>query len=441
MRIRKYSQNFILFIGFLFLMSCAEQRVQKQELAEIMKTSLHSNLLDAWYPVTVDSLYGGFLADFAYDRQADGPQNKMIVTQTRHVWTASRAAMFFDQQAYRDIAEHGYHFLREKMWDDVYGGFYTIRDRSGQAVSSRYGDEKMAYGHAFAIYALSSYYDMSGDSSALDLAKRTFNWLEEHSHDPEYGGYFDRLHRDGSWVKDPLWKDQNSSIHLLEAFTALYALWPDDLLRERLHEMLLVIRDRIVANKSYLTLFLQRDWTPISFRDSTEAVRRENYHYDHVSFGHDVETAYLMLEASHALGLEADVETQNIAKKMVDHALANGWDDNNGGFYYEGYYYNDVDSCTIINDAKSWWVQAEGLNVLLLMSQLYPGEAKYQSAFLKQWEYIDRFLIDHQHGGWYTAGLDTRPQSTLSDKASNWKVNYHNARALMNCYHMLTSGH
>ena len=62
---------------------------------------------------------------------------------------------------------------------------------------------------------------------------------------------------------------------------------------------------------------------------------------DHVSFGHDVETAYLMQEASHALGIQNDTTTLNIGKRMVDHALHNGWDDSLGGFYDEGYYFKD----------------------------------------------------------------------------------------------------
>ncbi len=100
------------------------------------------------------------------------------------------------------------------------------------------------------------------------------------------------------------YKDQNSSIHLLEALTELYAVWPDPLVRERLDEMLRLIRDVITTPKGNLVLFLQPDWTPVSFRDSSEAVVLKHRYVDHVSFGHDVETAYLMLEASHALGLK-----------------------------------------------------------------------------------------------------------------------------------------
>ncbi|MDZ7292215.1 MAG: AGE family epimerase/isomerase [candidate division KSB1 bacterium] len=416
-----------------------------------METSLRDELLNVWYPVSRDSDYGGFLCDFTYDWKPQGRHHKMIVTQARHVWTTSQAARFYKDDRYRRIAEHGFHFLKDKMWDDRYGGFYMLRDRKGGPVDYSYQDEKRAYGNAFAIYALASYYAMSGDTSALNLAQKTFAWLEKHSHDPEYGGYFDQMARDGSWLRKNRtqawdspsigWKNQNSSIHLLEAFTELYRVWPDSLLRQRLVEMLKVIRDTIVTPQGYLTLFLKRDWTPVSFRDSSEAIRRANYYYDHVSFGHDVETAYLLLEASHVLGLKSDTITLAVAKKMVDHALANGWDEQNGGFYEAGYYFPGSDTLAIINAAKTWWVQAEGLNALLLMAKLLPQEKKYGEAFRKQWAYINKYLIDHEHGEWYEEGLDMSPGQRKAPKARDWKVNYHNGRALMNCIKMLKSEH
>jgi len=445
-------QVLLITIALLVLSACTPSlNEENQRIIDEMDKSLKFELLDAWYPVTIDSVYGGFLSDFTYDWQPDGPQNKMIVTQTRQVWTASKAAVFLDEDRYREIAEHGYRFLREEMWDSTNGGFFTLRNREGEALPTTFGDNKSVYGNAFAIYALTAYYAMSGNPSALQLARETFLWLDKHSHDPQYKGYFNRIMEgdstlvEGSSIMNARdfgrngWKDQNSSIHLLEAFTELYQVWPDSLLYHRLLEMLQLIRDTIITDKGYLTLFLERDWTPVSFRDSSDAVRQANYFMDHVSFGHDIETAYLMLEASHVLGLDPDTKTVTIAKKMVDHALARGWDDENGGFYYQGYYFDDSDSISIISEVKTWWVQAEGLNSLLLMSELFPEQEEYYQAFRKQWEYINRYLIDHEHGGWYEEGLDKSPEQADAPKGKDWKVNYHTMRALMNCINMLKS--
>jgi mannobiose 2-epimerase len=357
--------------------------------------------------------------------------------------------MFLNDDTYRQIAEHGYRFLRDTMWDVTHGGFHMLLDRKGELTAGSRRGAKSAYGNAFAIYALATYFRMSGDTSALNLARRTFHWLDQHSRDPEYKGYFDALTADGTWLYTAgsdrssgflaraEWKDQNSSIHLLEAFTALYSVWPDELLRERFLELLLLIRDTITTEKGYLILFLERDWTPVSFRDSSDAVRKANFHHDHVSFGHDVETAFLMLEASHTLGLKNDTRTLTVARRMVDHALAKGWDDELGGFYEGGYYFDESDDCTIVDDRKTWWVQAEGLNALLLMARLFPDEKKYYRAFEQQWAYIKAYLIDHEYGGWYREGLDNSPELKTAAKGSDWKINYHNMRALMNCIKML----
>ncbi len=446
----------ILFLNLIifFVYGCVSSvTVGNKNIIDEIEKSLKNELIDVWYPISLDTVYGGFLSDFTYNWQPEGRQNKMLVTQTRQLWTASEAAMLYNEGHYHKMAEHGFLFLRDKMWDNEYGGFYTLRDRKGDSIQRNNMEYKSAYGNAFAIYALAAYFTLSVDSSALKLAQKTFFWLEKHSHDSELRGYFNNLNRDGSLQNMESsnrrrgnfslanWKDQNSSIHLLEAFTSLYKAWPDSLLRERLLELLVLVRDTITTEKGYLTLFLERDWTPISFRDSSRTVREANYFIDHVSFGHDVETAYLMLEASHALGFELDNKTLTIAKKMVDHAMTNGWDKDNGGFYYQGYYFKNKDSISIINQKKIWWVQAEGLNALLLMAKLFPEEEKYYQIFTEQWEYLNKYMIDHKHGGWFGEGLDKSPGYEKAPKAYDWKVNYHNFRALVNCIKMLKSEH
>jgi mannobiose 2-epimerase len=297
---------------------------------------------------------------------------------------------------------------------------------------------------AFGIFALAAYYDASRDTSALRLARDAFRWLDRHAHDPVYGGYFNYLERDGTplragYRRDSA-KDQNSSIHILEAFTELYRVWPDSLLRARLEEMLRLIRDVIQHEPGTLTLFSTAEWQPVSYRDSSDAVRRaDGYFHDHVSFGHDIETAYLMLEASAALGTERDTATLRVAKKMVDHALRAGWDSVAGGFYDAGFFFPDSTRLTIVQDTKNWWAQAEGLNVLLLMAGLFPNDAMgYEQKFRRQWAYIDRYLIDHEHGGWYQGGLDQRPASRTDLKGHIWKAAYHDGRALMNVARMLS---
>lgn len=454
----KHIFNILSFLGFAglffisFFFSCKEkdsiQNTDQDKLTVQIETSL-DKLVNVWYPKTIDSVNGGFWSDFNYKWDKEGKQNKMLVSQARHVWTTSILANYYKDIKYQEMAAHGYRFLRDKMWDTENGGFHTLLGREGDSLKIL-STGKSAYGNSFAIYGLAGYHKVSNDSEALDLAKKTFYWLEEHSHDSIYGGYFDVLKQDGSWMLDVKendkdydnfirkdWKDQNSSIHLLESFTALYEVWPDSLVKQRLEELLLLIRDTITTEKGFLTLHLERDWKPVSLRDSSETYRAAHFNLDHVSFGHDVETAFLMLEASHVLGLQNDTVTASKAKKMVDHALAWGWDDEKGGFYDGGYYWDASGKRTIENRAKVWWTEAEGLNSLLLMAELHPEEKRYYELFEKQWGYLDNYLIDHTYGGWYHEGLDTDPEAKNDAKAQIWKVNYHNIRSLINVIQML----
>jgi cellobiose epimerase len=425
----------------------AQESASKERLAiaKEMEHSMRTELLNKWYPRSVDSLYGGFLSTFTFDFKPTGPQEKMIVTQARHVWSNARASEKYPAVAYyKKDAAQGFAFLKNVMWDKTAGGFFTLVDRQGKVKDD---STKIAYGNAFGIYASAAWYRASHDTNALHLAKEGFLWLEAHSHDPVKKGYFQHLQRDGTPIKrspsvpstsDLGYKDQNSSIHLLEAFTELYEVWPNPLLKERLQEMLLLIRDVITNEKGDLVLFFQTDWTPVSFRDSSEAIILKHRNLDHVSFGHDVETAFLMLEASHALGIEHDTLTMRIAKRMVDHAIKNGWDHKNGGFFDEGYYFKDKPGITIIRDSKNWWSQAECLNTLLLMADHFPNDPlQYYDLFKQQWKYIKTYIIDHEYGDWYEEGIDNRPQSKTRLKGHIWKATYHQFRALLNCIHLL----
>ena len=443
----------ILLFSLIFSFCTVQEK--KSELSDEivfneLSESLNKELFEVWYPRTIDSIHGGFLSDFDYKWETKGRQNKMIVTQSRHVWTTSTAAEFFPDKKdhFLKIARHGVQFLKDKMWDSEKGGFFNLVDREGNVLKSGKSDRiiKEAYGNAFAIYGLAAYSRVSGDTAALSLAKKAFLWLDKHSYDRQFGGYFQFLEADGTPLKSgynnvpP--KDQNGSIHLLEAFTELYRVWPDPLVRERLLMMLTLVRDRIAHPKGYLQLFLNEDLSPVSYRDSAEDVRKKNWLHDHISFGHDVEIAFLMLEASEIAGLENDTLTLRKAKQMVDHSIENGWDKEVGGFYEAGYYFKNQDTVTIIKNTKNWWAQAEGLNSLLLMSELFPDDPhNYKLLFLKEWEYIKTYLIDHEHGGWYPNGTDNEPEAKLAMKSQIWKGNYHTSRALMNCMKLLKVNH
>jgi mannobiose 2-epimerase len=145
-----------------------------------------------------------------------------------------------------------------------------------------------------------------------------------------------------------------------------------------------------------------------------------------------------MLETSFELGLQKDIKTLTTARRMLDHAIANGWDEENGGFWDAGYYFEGDENISIVQHTKNWWAQAEGLNALLLMSRIFPDEQIYQVYFFKQWNYIKNSLLDYENGDWFEGGLDKEPNFKKGPKGHIWKAAYHTGRALMNCIKILS---
>ncbi len=439
----------LITLGTLFVTSCGKSpNIEKRvTYAMEIEQSLEQELLQPWYPLAVDTEYGGFLSTFTYDFELGDPQHKMIISQARHIWTNSKAAQrYHDVVYYKTSAKLGFQFLRDKMWDEEFGGFHELVTREGEVID--HGRvKKTASGNAYAIYALSAYYEASCDKEALELAKDTFRWLEDHAHDDEHLGYFQHLRSDGTPIprtgeipstSDVGYKDQNSSIHMLEALTELYNVWENEIVRRRMEELLILIRDTITQEKGYTVLFFEPDWTPVSFREHSREDIDFHHYLDHVSFGNDLETASVMIKSSYALGMKGDSTTHQLAKKMIDHALKTGYDHEVGGFYDAGYYFKGEDSLTIVRETKNWWTQAEGLNTLLLMAQLYPrDEMDYFGKFEQQWAYIDTYLIDPQHGGWYEGGVDKQLEMTRELKGHIRKTTYHNYKAMTNSIDML----
>ena len=424
-------------------------RENQSLLAQQMEESLFKYILEPWYPRVVDTVQGGYHSNFRRDWTKDEDSgNRALVQQARHVWATS---LIFEnypgKKEYLDYASLGFRFLKNAMWDQEYGGFHAYCTRDGQPVANSI-HEKKVYGQAFAVYGLSKYYSVSQDPGALDLVKKTFLWLEDHVHDKDFGGYFETLNRDGSPVleADPEGgaysflsagiKDYNSSIHVMEALTELYLIWPDSLVRVRLEEMFYLIRDTFVHPEGYLQLYFEPDWTLVKREPAEEGDEESQWFLNHFTYGHDVETAYLLLETAEVLGWGEDEKTHRISKQLVDHSLASGWDSIHGGFYDAGV--AGEEGIRIVNDHKSWWGLVEGMNALLLMHTHYPDDPRdYYALFLKAWEHIDNYLIDKTYGGWYNAATDTYPETVDGSKSHIWKTTYHNARGMIHCIHML----
>lgn len=397
------------------------------QLAAQVDHALHTDILNVWFPRAIDNQHGGFHSHFAADWSPLPPDGKFSVFQGRMTWVAAQVVLRdpAQKQQFIPIVRHGVDYLKNTMWDKQYGGFFWGLDDSG-SITPEFTDRKHLYGIGFCIYGAAAAYQATHDADALDLARRGLEWTDQHAHDAAHGGYFELLNRDGSVViphapngqveTDAIgpvgYKSMNTHIHLLEAFTELYRVWPDPTLRARLEELLAIVRDKIAVEPGAMNLYFTNAWQPIP---------------DHDSYGHDVETAYLMLETDELLHGKASPSTERRAKSLVDHALAYGWDAKNGGFFQDGTTFGKPE-----DTHKEWWVQAEGLNALLMMHERYGKQNPiYFQRFLEQWHFIRTYTIDAQYRGlWNLTTADGTPITT--DKGSIWKAAYHDSRAFWN---------
>lgn len=418
-----------LVIAMLALAACSRPApvgASVEQLPAILERHLRDDVLAAWYPRAVDPA-GGFIQEFDARWRAHDDGARFLVYQARLTWSAAAAAERFpDLRAdLLPIIRHGTDFLCRRLWDGRHGGFLWRVDRDGAPLGDR-GDHKHLYGNAFAIYALAQSLRVDDRPEIRARMVEAFAWLEEHARDREHGGYIEALDREGAPLRradagmrvprDVIgtrlgMKSMNAHIHALEALTALHRVHPAPEVRERLGEIHGVVLGRIAVDPGVLNQFFTRDWRPVP---------------DTCSFGHNVETAFLLVESARELGRD-DEAAWRMPRMLVDHALAYGWDDACGALHDSGTTFRDLH-----DRSKLWWVQAEALNALALMHRRYGSEdGRYGEALRRLWTFIDARLVDHDRGGW-RGRLNADGAISLPDRrASPWQANYHVVRCLL----------
>ncbi len=396
-------------------------------LADELDAYLVRHVLAPRFPAAVDREHGGFHANFGSDWTKQPDRHRFVVYQARNTWNAAVVALARPalREEYLGYTRHGVAFLRERMWDRERGGFFDAVGLDGAPESP--GGTKMTYGQAFGVYALAVAHRATKDAAALELARRAYSWVEDHCREPGRPGYLSGVRADGSPIPvDPdavapggevagmgvpaAYRDMNTHIHLLEAWTELLREWPDPALRASTQRLFELVRDAFYSEPGTLHLFLDPQGRPVAGPSS---------------FGHDVETGFLLLEAAEALGIPEDPRTRRVARRLVDHALALGWNPDTGQLYEEGFALRPA-----FDRSLQWWAQFELVNALSAMHALYGGESsRYRVALDKAWAFTRDRLTDHRQGGVY-GGIDAQGR-IVPTKSSDWMAGYHTARALM----------
>ncbi len=407
-----------------------DYQISQQDLTQIkedLENILNENIITFWYPQVIDEENGGYRLNHNIDSQWLGDSDKSLVTQARTVWFFSHLARSkYGKEEYLKAAKHGYEFLIAGMWDRDYGGFYwAVNSKGDEATVS----SKHLYGQSFALYALSEYAMASGDRDAKALAKRIFNIIEFLAHDSIYGGYRESFKRNWTLPDEnevsPMGTDRdtklmNTHLHLMEALTAYYEATRDPVARERLIELIGIQSNSMVRkNIGACSDKYELDWTPI---DKPE--------YNRVSYGHDIENVWLLMEACNTLGMNNYV-LSDLYRTLFDYSLKYGYDKDKGGFYDSGAFNESAD-----RRSKVWWVQAECMVSALDLYYL-TGDSLYFDCFKKTLDWIVNNQVDWENGDWFSSISESGESS--GEKAGAWKSPYHNGRAILKSIELIDS--
>lgn len=400
---------------------------------------LVNELLPFWTTRMIDEKNGGYITHFDEKGNDTGEDEKSLIAQTRCLYTLSSAHRAgYGNGELAKMASHGVDFLLEKMWDNEHGGFFWMLDREGNVKI----DQKIIYGHSFAIYSLSEYTLATGDKRGIEYAEKVFDLLQKYCVDSRFGGYWEMFQRDwtlrgpGSQGGDR--KTLDVHMHLMEAFTTLYECTGKDVHRRKLLEVIDLLLNRII-HPQYKTGIPQfyKDWSvapQIKFDiiwgwDRFSEEGQKGNATDNTCYGHNAEFAWLLNHALEILKEDPKKHT-DLFRTIYDHTIDNGIDYEFGGVFVEGPH-----SGGVYDREKEFWQQAEVL-IGLLDAVILLGDEKYLEAYKNVHRFVFDKVINKDIGEWYPL-LTRRGEPVWTHMGHSWKINYHTVRSMVQSIHRL----
>nr|WP_299485633.1 AGE family epimerase/isomerase [uncultured Allomuricauda sp.] len=369
-------------------------------------------ILQYWETNTVDLKYGGFLGGIDHTGKVLPDAPKGIILNTRILWSFSAASNHLKTDRYRQLCDRAYDYLCTYFKDSINQGVFWELDHAGNSINSR----KQIYAQAFAIYALSEYYVYSKKNEARLWAISLFETIETTAKDRLKGGYFEAYNRDWSPIEDMRLseKDMNASktmnthLHILEAYTRLADIYENNDLTTSLHELVQLFQTKFLNKENHYDLFFDTDWNLLSSA---------------ISYGHDIETSWLVIEAAKRL------ENKTILKKVEQTAIKVADTFIEEAIALDGGVINEKDSESgHLDTDRHWWPQVEALIGLNYAYRLTENR-KHTKCSLSIWEFIKTNILDYQNGEWYFRVDENGKPYEQEDKVSMWKAPYHTTRA------------
>ena len=383
---------------------------RKEILKNKAKTEL-INILDYWLKNTIDKENGGFIGEINHQNVINNNSEKGAVLNARILWSFSAAYAVERNPEYLKTAKRAFQYIKDYFFDNEFGGIFWSLQADGKPKDTK----NQIYAIAFVIYGLSEFYKIFKNEDALELAQSLFYKIELYSKDYKNKGYLEAFTRDWQEIEDLRLsekdanekKTMNTHLHIVEAYSNLYLIWPNPKLKDSIKEILEVIALYFINKYTWhLKLFFDENWK-----------EKE----DVISYGHDIEAAWLLQWCAEAI--EDEVLIKNYQKYAVAFADATKEGlDADGGLWYE---YEPKEQKLIAE--KHWWPQAELWIGMINAWQLTQNE-EFLEITEKNFEFVEKYIIDHKNGEWIW-GVYADYSPILKDKAGFWKCPYHNSRA------------
>ena len=211
------------------------------EMRSEVMTHLTTDIIPFWKSLRDDE-NGGYTGYLGYDLKADKKAVKGCILNSRITWFFANAYTLLRDESLLKEAEHGFEFLKNACWDKKNGGVYWSVNYDGTPAETL----KHTYNQAFSIYALSSYYEASGDREALDMAYQLYELIEGKMRDElGYKEAFDeafneidneKLSENGVIAS----KTMNTLLHVFEAYTELYRVDHNEKVADQIKWMMAV---------------------------------------------------------------------------------------------------------------------------------------------------------------------------------------------------------
>ena len=376
-------------------------------LKEQAQAMLEERLLPFWSALRDDE-FGGFYGYMGFDLDLDKKAEKGCILNSRILWFFSRCARQLGREDCLKNAEHAYRFLLDHCLDKKESGVYWSLNYDGSPLDKG----KHTYAQSFAIYGLSAYYEATGNKTALDAALALFRVIEGRCRDE--GGYLEAFTRDFRPASNEKLSENgvmaqrtmNTLLHVFEGYAGLYQAAQDPAVGR--------------AMERILDIYLHKIYDPALCRQKVFFDLDYNSLIDLHSYGHDIESSWLMDWGTALLG------KPELAAKVsqVDQELADT-------IYRRAYRAHSVlNECERGADDthRVWWVQAESV-LGFLNAWEKTGEERFRQAAVDVWRYINEVVVDRRPGGEWFWRVD---ENGLPDQSKPivepWKCPYHNGR-------------